>query len=207
MVIRANSTPRYYGRFAVIALVGIGFALWFLYDGAIAWPRQRERGLAYKELMDNEELTGEERTRRWHEITNQKGWPLEYPGEPKTEDEITMQFIMATLSGLVGLWFLSLWLRSRGRWIEATETGITTSRGENVPFSDIEQLNKRKWRNKGIAKATYMQNGRRRTLLIDDFLYERKPTDEILSLVESRIGANKIVGGPPEPVLEQTPNE
>ena len=63
-----------------------------------------------------------------------------------------MQFWMAGLAALVGFFPLfSVW-RSRGRWIELNDSGLTSSWGQSVAFDQAELLEKRQWRNKGIAK-------------------------------------------------------
>jgi hypothetical protein len=56
-----------------------------------------------------------------------------------------------------------------------------------------------KWDKKGIAILQYQDNGRDSVLTLDDFIYERPTTDEILRQVEDRIGHDKIVNGKPEP--------
>jgi hypothetical protein len=99
----------------------------------------------------------------------------------------------------VGLFLLSIPLRSRGRWIEADETGITSSWGQSFRYDEVEEVNKRKWRNKGIAKVTYVANNRRQVFVIDDFKFMREPTDQILFELERRIEIERITNGPPEP--------
>jgi hypothetical protein len=113
-----------------------------------------------------------------------------------------MQFIMATIMSVAGLYLISLPLRARGRWIEGTDTGIGSSWGENVRYDEIEEVNKRKWRSKGIAKLTYVSGGKRRSFAIDDYKFERYQTDAILYELEQRIDPGRITNGPPEPAPE-----
>ena len=47
---------------------------------------------------------------------------------------------------------LGVW-RARGRWIESSDSGLTSSWGQSVDFDKIKSLDKRKWRNKGIARS------------------------------------------------------
>ena len=196
MVIRAERDPRFYLRFVIIGWAAIGFALWSLYDGAIKYPRQRERGLLFEKLM--EEGKGEQ----WDEEATARGWPIDFPGEPKSEADITMQYAMAALAGTIGaLVLLGVW-RSRGRWIEAGETGITSSWGQSFNYDQVLALDKRQWRNKGIARVKYDDGTRKRRFVIDDYKFKRKETDDILYELEGRIGPDKIMGGPPEPLRE-----
>jgi hypothetical protein len=191
-----------------MGLAAVGFALWFLYDGAITYPNQRQRALAYHELET--ESQGEDPVvfrDRWHELANKNGWPTAYPGEPKTEGDITMQFVMAGIVGVVALALLSIPLRARGRWIEAGESGISSSWGESFNYDQVLELNKRQWRSKGIAKVTYHDGRRKRRFVIDDYKFDRYSTDAILYELEQNIDPEKISGGPPEPPPEEVSEE
>ncbi len=64
-------------------------------------------------------------------------------------------------------------------------------------------LNKRRWRDKGIAKIFYRDSARKRRFVLDDLKFMRIPTDAILLELEQRIGIEKIAGGPPEPIPEE----
>jgi hypothetical protein len=196
MKIRAERDPRFYLRFVIIGWVAIGFALWSLYDGAVKYPQQRERGLAFEKLME------EGRDNEWDKYATERGWPTEYPGEPKSEADIKMQYVMVAVAGLIGaLVLLNVWL-SRGRWIEADDEGLNSSWGERVPYSSIVSLDKKIWRSKGIAKVKYNDGTRARRFVIDDYKFMRESTDNILYELEERIEPDKIVGGPPEPLRE-----
>lgn len=205
MTIRTNSDPRYYRRFLIIGIAAFAYSLFFYYDGAIKWPRQRERILAHEklaeELKDEDPLIFQE---RWHAITEKKGWPTSVPpGEAKTDAEIKAQFVFGAGLSLIGLWLLwGVW-RARGQWIEQTENGLTTSWGQKFDYDQVLEIDKRKWRNKGIAKVRYQDGGRRRRFVLDDFKFDRDTTDRILYELESRVGHDKITGGPPEPQYEE----
>jgi hypothetical protein len=196
MTIRAEREPRFYFRFLLIGLAALGFALYCLYDGFIGYPHAQERALAFEKLL--EEKRGDE----WDAYATERGWSTTPPAESKSQEkyevDVKMQFWMAGGSALVGFFpLLSVW-RSRGRWIELNDQGLTSSWGQTVAFDQVESLEKRKWRSKGIAKLRYNDGGRTRTFVIDDFKFKRAPTDEILAELEKRIGLDKITGGPPE---------
>lgn len=207
MAIRAENDPRYSRRFLIMGILAIGFALWSLYDGFVAYPKQRERALAHLKL--EEELRGGDPVvfrDRWHEYAQQRGWSTTYPGEPKSHGDIIMQYVMAGMAGTIGLFLLSIPLRARGRWIESSDTGITSSWGQSLNFDQVESLNKRQWRSKGIAKVTYIDGGRKRRFVIDDYKFDRHPTDAILYELEQRIDPAIITGGPPEAPPEEQSN-
>ncbi len=208
MPIRADNDPRFTRRFYIMGIVAIGFALWSLYDGMVKYPALRTHGFAefkvdYKSLFEDshtkslsvdefEHVADPEHVQEWAKYAHDRGF--------KSVPEIFTQYIQAAVAGIVGLFLLSIPLRARGRWIEADETGITTSWGESFQFDQVEQLNKRKWRDKGLAKVTYIANGRRRQFIIDDLKFMREPTDAILFELEQRIELERITGGPPEPL-------
>jgi hypothetical protein len=195
MTIRAERDPRFYLRFLLIGLAAFGFALWALYDGAIGWPAKQEKAVAYKKLVFDEK-----NEQAWIDLATKNGWPTSFPGDPREhyDVDIKMQFWMAGGSALVGLFpLLAVW-RSRGRWIELNGDVINTSWGQTVQLREVTQLEKRQWRNKGIAKLRYNDGGKTRTFVVDDFKFKREPTDQILAEIEKQIGFDKITGGAPE---------
>ena len=196
MPVKANIDTKFLLRLGLMALALFGIGLWFLYDGAITYPRQRERALTYERFKEEDRLT------EWEEIARQRGWPTENPGEAKTDIDIHMQLVIAGLAAVPAVWFLVLFLRARGRWIELNETGLRTSWGRELEFGQIVSLDKKKWRSKGIAKINYRQKGRKRRLVLDDWKYDADATKAILLEVESRVDVDQIVGGAPEPLPE-----
>ena len=189
MTIRSNNDPRYSRRFLFMGIAVIGFMFYCLYDGFINYPAQRQQA------HDNYIATGgkEEEWEEWANIN-----------KVRSVVDIQMQYLMAAVTGLIGLLLLSVPFRLRGTWIEMNDTGITSSWGQSFNFDQVESLDKRKW-NKGIAKVTYLDGDRRRRFIIDDYKYDRHPTDEILYELESHIGADRITGGPPEPEKQAAP--
>jgi len=204
MTIRTTTDSRYYARFLLIGFAAFAFALWSLYDGAIKYPRQREQALAFQKLA------ADDRGGEWFEYARQRGWPTDPPGEPKTDADIVMQYILVAVSATVGLLLLIVVLRSRGRWIELNESGLEASWGQRVDVDRIVSVNKKRWRDKGIAKIKYEHGRWTRRFVLDNYKYDRQTTDMILYELEAKIGTDKIVGGLPEPLRaepEQDPPE
>lgn len=207
MPIRADNDPRFFRRFLIMGIVAIGFGLWSLYDGMVKYPAQRVQEFAEfkvenKRLFENptlnamsvdqfEQTADREPRLEWGKYMHETG--------VKSIPEIFTQYVQAVVASLVGLFLLSLPIRSRGRWIEADDTGITSSWGQSFRYDEVEEVNKRKWRNKGIAKVTYVANNRRQYFVIDDFKFMRAPTDQILFELEQRIAIERVTNGPPEP--------
>ncbi len=202
MPVRSNSDRRYYRRFLLMGLGALGFALYCLYDGAIGYPSQRERGLAYEQLDEEQHKKGGDSLsfqREWKALATERGWPETYPGEPKSDIDIRMQYAMAALTGALGLWLLFGVWRTRGQWIESTASGITTSWGQSFNFDQVTSVDKFRWGKKGIAKIFYQDGDRKKKFVLDDFKFERRSADQMLYELEGQIDPELITGGPPEP--------
>jgi hypothetical protein len=211
MHIRAENDPRYSRKFLIMGLIAMGFAVYCLYDGIVGYPKRREVGFNefktdYKTLFTNEhqrslsleqfEVVGDEKQREeWETYSEGRGIP--------SGPAVVMQFIMATGSTLAGLILLSIPLRARGKWIEINDEGVTSSWGQGFYFDQVELLNKRRWKNKGIAKVTYQDSSsRKHVFVVDDYKFDRYKTDAILYELEQRIDVDRIANGPPEPAPE-----
>jgi len=185
-------------------------ALWFLYDAAYTYPAGRARGFEDFKAGDKTYFVDERRKSMTieefdlleePEIKHQ--WEVySHAGDIKGKPDIALQYVLSVVSGLIGAYLLSLPIRARGRWIEATDTGIATSWGEAFRFDEVESVNKRQWKKKGIAKVTYVANNARRTFVVDDYKFDRYPTDAILWQLEQRIDPGRITNGPLEPEPE-----
>jgi len=84
-------------------------------------------------------------------------------------------------------------LIARNSWVEETATGLTTSWGQSVDFTNVTKLNKRRWKDKGIARVDYLENGKKRQFVFDDFKYERTAIGQLLERLESQLPADRVV--------------
>ncbi len=210
MNLRTDINPRYLMRMGLVGIFCIGMALYCFYDGKVAWPAQRERALAYQEFEEqNPELGQKDLFDEWKKFAAEKGWKpgiagkeITPYGEPKKEFHFNQQLIMGGFIGIVGLFFLSKFLRNRGRWIEADDDGLRSSEKREIKFDQVTALNKKLWQNKGIAKVLSEVDGRKKVIVLDDCNYQRDTTNAILRHVEAAIGHDKIINGKPEPPLK-----
>jgi hypothetical protein len=186
-------------RLTIIAVITNGLALWSFYDGIVAYPAQQERATVYEELQKQGEEGDQDAFQRWIDTCAQRGWSTANPGEAKTDADIQMQYLQGTVAGLIGLAVLTNLLRTLGRTMTADRTELKSNWGPRFKFSEVVQIDKKKWDNKGIAKLRYQQEGKTRTFVLDDYKFERPPTDEMLRRIEAVAGVDKIIGGKPEP--------
>ena len=216
MVIRAENDARFSRRFIFMGIFALGFSLWCLKDGIFTYPQQMKTGFDefksdYKNLFNDPyspsmsleefetqakaDLAKEPKDEHW------VAWAhYVHERDIKTRPDIVTQFVMAGITALAGVLLLSIPIRSRGRWIELSDMTMRTSWGQEFRLDQIEQINKRKWRDKGIARIYYRDgSNRRRLFVLDDFKFMRKPTDEIMFEIEQRIEVDRITGGPLEP--------
>lgn len=207
MQIRAENDPKYWRKFLIMGICALGFALYCLYDGIIGYPARREKGFAefkqdYKShfkdekqqqlgLAEFEATAGGEQRLEWDHYAHDR----DIPSKP----DVIMQFIMATIMIVAGLFLISNPLRARDRWIEFGPEGLTSSWGDGIRPEQVELIDKRKWKGKGIAKVRYVTGNKRGTFVVDDYKFNRYRTDAILYLLEQQVDHEKIVNGAPEP--------
>jgi hypothetical protein len=59
-----------------------------------------------------------------------------------------------------------------------------------IPLAALREIDRKKWDRKGIAYIDYQLPGSAKpaTFKLDDFVYEREPTDQIFATIESALG-------------------
>lgn len=200
--LHADFSNSFRNRYLIVGMVLTGFTFWCLYDGLVTYPKQREQTQepwdTYHEIVEKAGTDQPSETaiqkqdikKRWEAIANEKGWSTELPPEePKTDNDITVQYIMAAITGCLALPFLVSYFRSRGQWVELDDDGIRTSRGQEFRLNQITVVDKRKWKNKGIAVISYLkpEDGRERKFVLDAFKFQATPTDQMMEVIDSKI--------------------
>lgn len=204
---RANFQNNYLMRYAIMAAICWFLAAWFAYDAVIGYPAKIPAALAYDELREIE--NADKRFEQWQAVAKERGWTLAGeaidPPEDTAEEvrnSIIGQYVYMGLCLLAGIPALVFLVRSKGRWVESTEKGLTTSWGQAFEFTDVSRLNKKRWEQKGIARAVYKDGTRTRIFVFDDFKYEREPLGKILRRLEAALDREQIVGGPTEEEID-----
>lgn len=153
-----------YGRYYrntryLIAALAVGMGMWFLYDGLVKWPRENAENIAREQPVAHSEL------------------------------DLRLQKILGTTLPPLGIALLAWMLyNSRGAY-RLAENVLNAPGHPPIPLDNIRKLDKRLWERKGIAVIEYEDpaSGQRRQLKLDDFVYEREPTDAIFDRIEKHV--------------------
>ena len=167
----------------VITAVMIGMGLWFGYDGFKRWPEQNRKFDAIEAQRKEARARGDsaEDARLLAEQNK--------IGSRHTDWDILLQKILFFTLPPLGIALFVRWMYiSRGAY-RLTEDNVLHVPGHPpVPMDAITELDKRLWDRKGIAFVGYeLPGGGGGRLKLDDFIYERDPTDEIYKRIEEYV--------------------
>ncbi len=196
MSVRAVADQKFIRKYIYLSLAGLAFCLWGVYDAVYKFPTELQMAEAFDQIKDEPDAI-----ERWTELAKgnlDRGWELEKPHNSAETVRGYMRFNNFIIIGGLGLmsFFLLKFFRTQGSYLESTETGIQTSWGKSLEFNRITKINKRRWASKGIAKVAYQDaNGKRRTMVFDDFKYQREPMAELMTMCEQGLQPDQIVGG------------
>lgn len=165
----ARPSTSYRVKWAVMGLGMLAYGWWSLYDGFHKWERDNQQAI--------EQALAE--------------------GRPKPE-KLPHNDLGILLNRLIGIalqplgLFVLCWAfySSRGRYRLSGGTIEAPGHGA-VPLENIREIDKSKWDRKGIAYLRYELPGGLasglRSLKLDDYIYERDPTDRILEHIETTV--------------------
>jgi len=165
---------RYYrvARYLMTLLL-MGYGAWSIYDGFYSWPN----------------------------------WPITHPEEkPKTHTDIMLNQVLGVALPPMGFAILA-WAVYNSRGEYRMENGVVSIPGHPpVPLDKIHSVNRELWDRKGIAFVEYdlseaptaaksggvvsysgASQGAKGTFRLDDFVYEREPTDKIFKTIEDSL--------------------
>ncbi len=176
-----------------------GIGAWFLSDGYYFWPNEAERYEAYTEIKDGLIAAGkaedEESTSvrlAWQRHAKEMDYSRMVPKERTIEsmrEQRVIGWVLCAGAALFGLWVAwnhRLRVRAEG------EVVIGTS-GQRVELDSIIQIDRKKWKSKGIAYAIYESDGKQRRLTLDDHKFEG--CEAIILEAERRIQERNMQAG------------
>lgn len=199
MEVHAKISREWRRRMLFLWAMVFGIALWFLWDGYVAWPAEAERYAAFRERFGEEVPAGGDEDapsaqvlREWREWAAEQGYPEALPKERTAADLGEQRMIGGTLLGLAVVF--AAWIGwNHTRSLRAEGEVVISPGGRRVPLDAIVGMDRRKWDSKGIAYARYEENGRRRKLTLDDHKYAG--AEAIVLEAERRLGNRTDAGG------------
>lgn len=203
MNITAKYSREWRDRMGIILLLVAGSAGWFFYDGLVAYPKFNRGAEEYARIVEAvgaEGLTDaaaeKEAAARWEKRAAEFGGdPKEPPARPKN---VAQQIHFGAVLGVIALAFLAWILREMRRVVRADDerfdvltTAFPPFNGKiSARFDDVFGVDRRKWKNKGIAVVHFKdEKGRSRRGVIDDYKYAG--SQAILEKCEAVVAAKK----------------
>ena len=164
----------------VMVLAFVGMGLWFCYDGWIGWPYGNQR---LEEISG--ELTAAQQANDTEAITRLSEEQKKYNHHKDTDILLqkVLGFVLPPLGIVMLVWAL---YNSRGVYRLSGQT-LEVPGHPPVSFDHIRRLDKQLWDRKGIAYVDYDVDGQTGRLKLDDFVYERKPTDDIYKRIDDYV--------------------
>jgi hypothetical protein len=171
---------QYYRNMRYLMCVGlIAVGIWFGYDGFVGYPQKNRQIAELKQLHEQAARNGEQV--KAAQLLEQ----LKQLGDEKTDWDMMLQKVLCVALPALGIGIL-VWALYRSRGEYRLEGNLLYVPGKPpVPFENITEIDRHLWDRKGIAKIHYdLGDGRKGKLTLDDFVYERPPTDAIFERIE-----------------------
>ncbi len=183
-------------RYIMCALL-VGAGLWFAYDGWVGWPEHNRKLGEVKRRIEQSDNAGD---------TNGAAAARAELGKmskEKSSSDILLQKVLALSLPPIGIGLLGWALyNSRGAYRLSGHT-LHVPGHPAVSFDQITRIDKQLWDRKGIAyldydrgagsplrapgeTVDYQARGTGR-IKLDDFVYDRAPTDQIFERIENEL--------------------
>jgi len=168
-------------RLGLIAALFIAGGCWYLYDGLVKYPKQRDMyQLVYEKTGDGGAIKRE----NWQQNLVDAGYPADIDPDKlsnKSDTDILIQRLIAGLCFPVGLMALFWLVLNSFRPLYADEQGVQFG-GKRMAYDDVSEIDKARWDSKGIA---VLQGRDGRKLVLDDWKF--RGAAEVLAEVERRV--------------------
>ncbi len=168
----------------VLTVAAIAAGAWFGYDGWVNWPAQNAE---YDRLEQQYRDSSGADDKSFKAAVDEKGL------KKRSETDLTIQKILAITLPLAGLGLLvSMLYKSRGEYRYDGKT-LYVPGHPPIDVDSISRIDRAKWDRKGIAFFDYATaNGGIGRAKLDDFLYEREPTDKIFDLIAEKFESPSV---------------
>ena len=169
----AKPDLRFRAKWLVMGFALLGWGWWSLYDGYVRYPRLNAEAIAEADRQ------GKPRPEK-----------LPHPGYDIPLNKL-IGWGLQPLGLAVVVW---TFYRTRGehRLSDGGGTGMTLHAPGHPPVTldSIRKIDKSKWERKGVAYLEYERPGSlggTGRVVLDDYIYERDATDEILNRIEAAL--------------------
>jgi hypothetical protein len=186
----------------IMAALTVIMGFWFGYDGFVRWPAENQTIAKIEAAKEAAEKSGDDAT-----ATRLKTELKDHSSH--TDTDLLLQRILAFSLPPLGIALL-LWAlyNSRGQYRLADDTLFIPGHPP-VSLASIRELDQSLWDRKGIARVAYqLSDGKSGKAKLDDFVYDRTPTDQIYDQIKKHLQppAEGVVVTTPqtEPVVEKT---
>jgi hypothetical protein len=173
MHIIAHISSEWRKRMLVLFCMYSGIALWFMSDGYYFWPREQGRYEVYSQLLAELKSTGKAEDAEssafkleWQRMAQAAGYKNKAPKE-RTPDAIHEQRLIGWVT-LIGSLVFAAWIAwNHTRKVSLVDGFIIDPKGCSVPLNAIKSIDKKHWKNKGIAYGIYSVEARTQRICLD----------------------------------------
>ena len=193
MEVVAHISREWRRRMLFMFFMIFGIAAWFLYDGYILWPDEAQRHTEYLEIKDALIEAGDAVDEKstsvrlaWERHARELNYRRNIPKE-RTEGDIREQRVIGLIM-MVGALLHGTWVAwNHTRQVRAEGEIVIGASGERVELDAIIAIDRKKWKDKGIAYGIYKERGKQRRLCLDEHKF--KGCEAIIIEAEKRIKA------------------
>jgi hypothetical protein len=183
MPAEARITPVWKKTRLAMAVIFLGYGLYFYFDGWIGYPRSNERWTKHHEFEQAGKLD------EWKAFAASKGWVAEPPHKFYERKDIIGQFAFGSLCCIGGLVALAYWFSQVKRIVRTDDEAVYSPSGTRVPFGSIAGIGLKKWDSKGLATVRYQIDGRTGEFVLDDYKFDPDATKQIVEEIKARLEA------------------
>lgn len=163
----------------VVAMLALGG--WFSYDGWVAYPAHNAKVDDVTAQRDAAEKAGNDEQRATLDAQ------LKELGDKWQSKDIALQRILGFILPPLALILLARWIHVSRGLIRLENDTLHVPGHPPVPIGSITHIDNRSWSRKGIDYVHYkLDNGQSGVLKLDDFVYDRKPIDDIHDILAAR---------------------
>jgi hypothetical protein len=164
----------------IMAALTVVMGFWFGYDGFVRWPAENKKIAELQAELPNLDATNPAQAAEVRTALKDHS--------PHSDTDVLLQRVLAFSLPPLGI-LLLIWAlyNSRGEYRLADDT-LHIPGHPPVPLTSVRELDESVWDRKGIARVSYtLADARAGTAKLDDFVYDRTPTDQIFDQIKSHL--------------------